>query len=163
AAPNPTWAASRKRTGVVWRCRGTLNDAGMGLLDVVGERVAVAGRLDDLLGAVGPQRHPGPTALVAHRGVDELGDLVAVDGLPLEQRLRHRDQPGPVLGERGAGAVLLVAQDALDLFVDHPGGLVGVVAGVHEVLAQEHRALGAPGHGPDALAHAPLPHHAAGD
>ena len=38
-------------------------------------------------------------------------------------------------------AVLLLAEDALDLLVDHPGGLVGVVAGVHEVLAQEHLAL----------------------
>ena len=59
----------------------------------------------------------------------------------LEQRLGHRLEPGAVLGEHLAGAVLLVAQDALDLFVDDAGGLVGVVARVHEVLAEEHRAL----------------------
>ena len=61
-----------------------------------------------------------------------------------------------------AAAFLGLAEDALDLFVDHPGGVVGVVAGVHEVLAEEDLALGAPGHGPDTGAHAPFAHHLAG-
>ena len=61
-----------------------------------------------------------------------------------------------------AAALLLLAQDPLDLLVDDPGGLVAVVAGVHEVLAEEHLALRAPGHRADALAHAPLADHLAG-
>ena len=55
-----------------------------------------------------------------------------------------------------------IAQDPLDLFVDDAGGLVGVVTRVHEVLAEEHLALRAPRHRADAVAHAPLAHHAAG-
>ena len=67
-----------------------------------------------------------------------------------------------MLAEHLAAAVLLLAQDPLDLLVDDPGGLVGVVAGVHEVLAEEHRALRAPRHRADAVGHAPLAHHLAG-
>ena len=65
--------------------------------------------------------------------------------------------------EHLAAAVLFVAEDVLDLFVDDARGLVGVVAGVHEVLAEEHRALRAPRHRTDAIRHAPLAHHLAGE
>ena len=71
-------------------------------------------------------------------------------------------RPARCSDEDLAGAVLLVAQDPLDLFVDHACGLVGVVAGVHEVLTEEDGALRSPGHRPDAVGHAPLAHHLAG-
>ncbi len=77
--------------------------------------------------------------------------------------LRHRVEAGAVLGEHLAAAVLLVAEDPLDLFVDDAGGLVGVVARVHEVLAEEDRALRSPRHRTDAIRHAPLAHHLAGE
>ena len=88
-------------------------------------------------------------------------DLGAVERLALEQRAGDGLEPVAVLTEHLAGAVLLVAQDALDLLVDHARGLVGVVAGVHEVFAQEHRALRAPRHRADAVGHSPLAHHLA--
>ena len=68
-------------------------------------------------------------------------DLFAAQRLPFEQAPSDAVEAGPVLGEHLAAPVLLVAQDPLDLFVDDPRGLVGVVAGVHEVFAEEHRAL----------------------
>ena len=56
---------------------------------------------------------------------------------------RRRRGPGGGL-EHASGPGLLVAQDALDLFVDDPCGLVGVVARVDEVLAEEHRRPASP-------------------
>ena len=52
--------------------------------DVV-ERLALGERLGDVLGAVGVHEVAGPADLAAHRGVDESGDLVAVERLALEQ------------------------------------------------------------------------------
>ena len=60
------------------------------------------------------------------------------------------------------GTLLLLAQDALDLLVDHARRLFAVVARVHEVLTQEDHALRAPGHRTDAVAHTELAHHALG-
>jgi len=84
----------------------------------------------------------GPPDLRPHRLVDELRDLGAVERLPLEQRRgRPRRAPG-----RYSVSVLRVRSSCVrrmcsDLFVDHAGGVVGVVAGVHEVLTEEDRAL----------------------
>ena len=96
-------------------------------------------------------------------GVDQTGHLFAVDRLFLEQCLGDRVEPLAVFGEDRHGPLLLLAQDPLDLLVDHTGGHVGVVAGVHEVLAEEHRtAIGAPSHRPHPLGHAELPDHLSG-
>ena len=67
-----------------------------------------------------------------------------------------------MLDEQIAAPGLHAAQDLFDLFVDDACGLVGVVAGVHEVFAEEHVLLALPRHRTDAIAHAPLPHHAPG-
>src|SRR5689334_11645672 len=133
--------------------------------DAVAVRAVEAGRVVgrrhlELL-AFRRRRDARATGLVSHRRVDEPADLRAVERLALEQRARHRLEAGPVLAEHLAGAVLLLAEDALDLLVDDARGLVGVVAGVDEVLAQEHRALRSPRHRSDAVGHAPLAHHLA--
>ena len=86
----------------------------------------------------------------------------AVEGLALEQRPGHGVEPAPVSAQELDGPFLLVAQDAGDLGVDHPGRVLRVVAGVHEVLAEEDHALGPPRHRPELLAHAPLADHLAG-
>jgi hypothetical protein len=62
-----------------------------------------------------------------------------------------------------SGALFLLAQDPRDLFVDDPARVLGVVPGVHEVLAEEDHALRAPGHRADAVGHAPLADHLAGE
>ena len=71
--------------------------------------------------------------------------------LELEQGVRHGLEAGLVLAQHGGGAGLLLPEDPGDLFVDDPARVLGVVAGVHEVLAEEDHALGSPGHRPHAL------------
>ena len=51
-----------------------------------------------------------------------------VERLAFEERLGDRVEAGAVLDERLAAAVLFLAEDALDLFVDDACGLVRVVA-----------------------------------
>ena len=81
----------------------------------------------------------------------------------LEQGPGHEIEAVAVLGEHHPAAILLLSEDPLDFLVDHPCGFVGVVTGVHEVIAQEHLTLRAPGHGPDCVGHPPLrAHHASG-
>ena len=80
----------------------------------------------------------------------------------LEQGTGDQVEGVAPLGQQHAAAVLLVGQDALHLLVDDPGRLVAVVAGGHEVLAEEHLVVAAPGHGAHTVAHAPLTHHLAG-
>ena len=94
--------------------------------------------------------------------VDQAGHLGAVDGLVVEQGAGDGVEAAAVLAEQLHGPLLLVAQDPLDLVVDDPGGVLGVVPGVHEVLAQEDHALRAPRHRADGVAHAPLADHLAG-
>ena len=96
--------------------------------------------------------HPARAArLPSQRLIDQPGDFVAVERLAVEERLRDRIEAGAVATERLAGAAFLLPEDALDLFVDHARGLVGVITGVHEVLAEEDRALRSPRHWADAL------------
>ena len=85
--------------------------------------------------AVRLHRRAGAARLEPHRLVGEAGDVVAVERLALEQRLRDRVEGGAMLGERGLGPLLLLAQDRLDFLVDHTRGLVGVVTRVHEIVA----------------------------
>ena len=96
------------------------------------------------------------------RLVDQAGHLGAVDDLVVEQGAGDGVEAAAVLAQHLHGPLLLGAQDPLDLVVDDLGRVLGVVARVHEVLAQEDLPLRAPGHRPDGLAHAPLAHHLAG-
>lgn len=69
-----------------------------------------------------------------------------------------------MLHEQRVCPLLLLEQDARDLLVHQPGGLVAVLASAgHEVLAEEDLLLAVPGHGADLLAHTPLVHHPPGD
>ena len=94
--------------------------------------------------AVGVADLAEATGLAAHRVVDQAADLGAVDRLVLEEGTGHRVETEAVLLDELAGPRFFVAKDALDLFVDDAGGLVGVVARVHQVLAEEDRALASP-------------------
>ena len=49
----------------------------------------------------------------------------------LEQGPGHQVESVAILGEGLEAPVLLFPQDAFGLLVDHPGGLVAVVAGLH--------------------------------
>ena len=108
-APNPTSGLCRRRSGAgrppVHASAGGRSgvDHQSRLLDVVRQGVAVAGGLDDLFAAVGPQGTARTAGLVAHGVVDEVGDLLAVERLVVEQRLGDRVETGAVLGERGCG------------------------------------------------------------
>ncbi len=70
-------------------------------------------------------------------------------------------EPAAVLAQHVHGPLLLGAQDALDLVVDDLRGVLGVIPGVHQVLAQEDLSLRAPRHRADGVAHAPLADHLA--
>jgi transcriptional regulator with XRE-family HTH domain len=74
---------------------------------------------------------PSPTGcpLVVARWTEVEHQLALVDGLVLEQGSGHQVEAVAVLGEDLTAALLAVAEDLLDLLVDHPGGVVGVVAG----------------------------------
>ena len=117
---------------------------GLGVEDVASERRRVAGLGEALL--------------------DQLGDLAAVDRLVLEQRLGDQLEAAAVLGDQLGGPLLLLGEDAGDLLVEQLGGVVAVLAAArHQVLAEEHLLLAAPRHRADAVAHAPLADHPAGD
>ena len=81
----------------------------------------------------------GLRAVAGHRY--EAIDFGSADGLVLEQGPGHEVEPVAVLGEGDPAPVLLIAQDAFGLLVDDPGRLVAVVAGLHQILAQEHLVL----------------------
>ena len=91
--------------------------------------------------AVGVDEGTRTARVIADCAVDEAFDLESVERLVLEQRLGHCIESAAVLRHELASAVLLRAQDPLDLLVDDPRGLVRVVAGVYEVLAEEDRTL----------------------
>ena len=72
--------------------------------------------------------------------------------------------PRRCLTSSSVGPLLLLGEDAGDLLVEQLGGLVAVLAAAgHQVLAEEHLLLAAPRHRADAVAHAPLADHPAGD
>ena len=70
----------------------------------------------------------GPPTLRPIALSTSVGDLLAVERLAVEQRPGDGIEAGAVLLEHLAAPLLLVAEDVLDLFVDHARRLVGVVA-----------------------------------
>src|SRR5581483_3698962 len=144
-------------------------DGGLVLLGLGGAVAAAVARRGGLLGAareprlVGTAEHDRLDRRPRPADLDEALHLLAVDRLVLHERTSDEVEAVAVVAQHGAAPVLLLAQDLLDLLVDHTRRLVGVVARVHEVLAEEHLTLRAPRHRPDARAHAPLPHHFASE
>ena len=68
-----------------------------------------------------------------------------------------------MLLEQPIGALVGFAEDAGDLLVDHLGGVLGVVAELGHLAAEERMFLGgAEEDGPDAVAHAALGDHQPG-
>src|SRR5204863_8184253 len=86
------------------------------LLGEFAEGHAFGKRFGDGVAAVGVGVVAGAAGLVSHGVVDELADFGAVERLALEQRACHGLEAGAVLAEHLARTVLLVAEDALDLF-----------------------------------------------
>ena len=79
----------------------------------------------------------------------------------LEKRFGHEVEARAVFGEEFHRPRLLAAQDAVDLLVENPSGVVGVFTSArHEVFTEEYLLLASPGHRADLVAHAPLAHHA---
>src|SRR3954451_12855900 len=116
-----------------------------GALRSVGDR-AVGRRLTDLLGdpdrwdARGPGgRGAGPRG--AHRAaaqrLEDLGDLGLVEGLPLHQGEHEGVQDVAVLLEDVEGLLVRGRQELLGLLVDDRGDVLGVVARVPHVAAEE--------------------------
>src|SRR5664280_1167630 len=98
--------------------------------------------------------------LVPGDPLDDRVDLFAVEGLLLEENLRDLFECGAVLDDDLLPALVRRHDDAVDLVVDLPRGVLGVVGLPREVAAEEDLSLGpAEGHRPQ-LAHAPLAHHA---
>ena len=94
-------------------------------------------------------------------GVDEVGHLLPVDGLLLEQRRGDQLETLLVATQELGRPLLLLAEDALDLFVDDAAGVLRVVTRVHQVLTEEDHPLGPPRHGTHAIAHSPFADHLA--
>ena len=72
--------------------------------------------------------------------LEDLGDLGLVQRLVLEQGQREPVQHVPVLGQDRVGLVVGGVDQPADLFVDHEGHVVRVVALVGHVPAQERLA-----------------------
>ena len=106
-------------------------------VDVVGAGRAVLGGHEDGGVRLDAVLVDGPTV----GGVDQPTDRLAVDGLLVEQGPGHGVETAPVAGQHLEGPLLLGPEDDLHLVVDDLAGVLGVVPGVHEVLAQEHLAL----------------------
>ncbi len=89
--------------------------------------------------------------------------LGTVDRFVLEQLAGHQIQAVALGAQQLAASALGSTQDLLGLLVDDPGHLVGVLLGAHQVVAEEHGALGSPCHRPNPLGHAPFLHHRMGE
>ncbi len=85
------------------------------------------------VGRAGPRR---PLGAAAQRHED-LGDLLLVEGLLVEQLEDQRVEDVAVLLEDVEGLLVGGGEELLGLLVDDPGDLLGVVAGVADVAAQE--------------------------
>ena len=88
------------------------------------------------------ERGPGGpiVRLVAARrdALQHAVDLLAAQGLVLEQRLGQRVQVVELLGQDALGLVVAALDQALDLGVDDLGGVFGDVLGARHRVAQEH-------------------------
>src|SRR5579875_2041892 len=123
-------------------------------------------RLEDLLCVVGVATFDGGEGAL-HRGQvlagDDEFDLGGVEGFTLEQSLGHAVHDVLVGFEDGGGGCVGGVHEAADFGVDLLGGVVGEVARLSDVAAQEDLLfLLAKGHGTE-LAHAELADHAAGE
>ena len=90
-------------------------------------------------------------------------EVLPVDRLALEQRLRDALEQVLVLLQQDARLGVRLVEQALDLVVHHLGGALGHLAPLAELPAEEDFLLPvADGHDADPLAHAELRHHPAG-
>src|SRR5437879_3436130 len=139
-----------RRIIALWFCSGAGRRRGRAF-----GRAIAGGRLG---GALRAGRLRRPRRLAGH----DVGDLVGVDGLELEQRLRHRLDLVAVVLEKPARDAVLLVDDAADLGVDLLHRRLGDVLVRGDRAAEEYLALVlAVHHRPKLLGHAPLGHHAA--
>ena len=104
-----------------------------------------------------------PSRIVGRPLADQLFDLGDGQDLALDQGLGQAFQLVAVLFEDAVGAVVGLAEDAADFLVDELGGVLGVVAGLAHLAAEERMFLGgAEEDRADALAHAALGDHQPG-
>ena len=82
----------------------------------------------------------------AERIVNESSDALAVDRLLADRALATASSPPRWRRQHLERALFLLAEDLGDLSVDDPARVLGVVACVHEVLAQEDHSLRSPRH-----------------
>ena len=108
------------------------------------------------------RRRPAGAAAAAHP--EQQVEVLAVDRLALEQRLRDAVEQVAVLRQDRPRLVVGLVQEALDLVVHHLGGALGHLAALRHLPAEEDLLLPvAHRHHADPLAHAELRHHAPGD
>src|SRR6059036_209407 len=104
----------------------------------------------------------GRAGLLEGAGAQDAGDLLAVEGLPLEQSARQRVKLLDVLLEDLLGAARAFHHDPLDLRVDEQRGVLTVVLRARDLAPEEDVLLVlAEGQRPQPLGHAPLAHHLA--
>src|SRR4051812_1350855 len=90
--------------------------------------------------------------------------LVAVQHLALEERQGQQVKLVRIVVQELTGVVVGAVHQAPHLFVDRDRGLLAVVALLRDLASEEHELLlGPERQGTQALAHAPLADHAAGD
>src|SRR5882672_1471310 len=104
----------------------------------------------------------GRAGLLEGAGTENASDLLAVEGLALEQSTGQRVKLLDVLLENLPGATRAFHHDPLDLGVDEEGGLFAVVLLPDHLAAEEDVLLVLPeGQGPELVRHAPLADHLA--
>ena len=110
------------------------------------------------------RRHVGARRVVQRMAVGEAANLVGVENFARQQRVGDVHQPLLVLAEERRAALVLVADDALDLAVDLERGVFAVVGVLRDLAAEEDLLfLLAEGQRAHRFAHAPLADHAAGE
>src|SRR2546426_3968561 len=104
----------------------------------------------------------GRAGFLEGAGAQDAGDLLAVEGLSLEQRARQRVKLLDVLLEDLPGAARRFHHDPLDLGVDEEGGVLAVVFRPGDLAAEEDVLFVLPeGEWPEPVRHAPLADHLA--
>src|SRR5436309_15342980 len=104
----------------------------------------------------------GRAGLLEGAGAQDAGDLLAVEGLPLEQRARQRVKLLDVLLEDLLGAARRLHHDPLDLGVDEEGGVLAVIVRPGDLAAEKDVLLVLPEREwPEPVRHAPLADHLA--
>src|SRR2546427_2370433 len=105
----------------------------------------------------------GRAGFLEGAGAQDAGDLLTVEGLPLEQGARQRVQLLDVLLEDLLGAARGFQDDPLDLRVDEARGVLAIVLLARHLTAEEDVLLVlAEGQGAELLGHAPLTDHLPG-